>query len=167
MTLKEALARPGTAVLNPGAVTFQFFHQGEAEVFWDISALLQYLLSTSPLLQWMPLAGLEPWFEPGRIEIDREHAMSEQVDPHTPIIAIAFEDGRLPVDGWHRIYRALQLRWQAIPTLVLPAEEEYRFRYPAALCEQLTRIARDPGCRALEQLLQKALRRGHAVAIVV
>jgi len=168
MTCEEALSREGEAPLSPTAVTFQFSPKADEPytVFWDVTATARYLVITKTPVRWLELAGLESWFEESRIRIDREHAMSERVDPRIPILAVRFEDGSLPVDGWHRIYRCIKLGWTQIPVLFLEGEQEHRFRYPQATCERLRQLADDPGCQMLERVMEKALRRGGAVYLI-
>lgn len=168
MTCKEALQREGTAPLNPTAVTFSFSPDPKEPftVFWDVTAVTYHLTASRAPVQYLALEGLRGWFDEDRIEIDREHAMSRQVNPSIPILVLEFTDGGLPIDGNHRLYKAIQLGWRQIPALILLAEEEYRFRYPQALCDRLRDIAQDPGYQMLESLVEKAVRRRRSVYVL-
>lgn len=107
MNLQEAIARPGIAKLDYEATTFSFSPDPDDPftVFWDVTDIAKRLAALDTKVIPLPLEGLDPWFEENRIEIDRTHAMSMRVDPRVPILAIYFDDGILPVDGWHRIVR--------------------------------------------------------------
>lgn len=167
MNCTDALARPGIAQLDVQAITFAYNpHPPDPfTVFWDTTAVSRHLRSQNTQPVWLPLDGLEQALLDGRFEVDKEYAMSERVDPRIPILAIQFDDGRLPIDGWHRIYRAIKLGWTAIPALVLDGEEEYRFRYPQALCDRMREVSEDPGYRILDQFLRNAWRRGRQILV--
>ncbi|MEV3986588.1 hypothetical protein [Nonomuraea sp. NPDC049758] len=51
------------------------------------------------------------------------------VDLDEPLIAVPVDDaGHFPIDGWHRIRRALTEGVQHLPAIVLTAEEEHQIR---------------------------------------
>ncbi|MER6514783.1 hypothetical protein ABT158_48800 [Nonomuraea sp. NPDC001636] len=61
------------------------------------------------------------------IATDRDHANA--VDLDEPLIVVLIADaGHFPIDGWHRIRRALFEGIEYLRAIVLSAEEEYAIR---------------------------------------
>jgi len=77
------------------------------------------------------------------IRINKEHAMSDEVDLSRPLIAVPItvdgETSNVVIDGWHRIYKARQQGLATLPSYVLSAEEELVCRTSGVLPHEQTR----------------------------
>ncbi|MFD8529473.1 hypothetical protein ACFV0L_18835 [Streptosporangium canum] len=61
------------------------------------------------------------------VYIDEAHAAT--VDLTKPLILAPFADtGNIPIDGWHRIWKAQREGVETLPACALTPEEEYRVR---------------------------------------
>ncbi|MER6171295.1 hypothetical protein [Streptosporangium sp. NPDC001681] len=86
---------------------------------WDITAAKERAANepTGNLIvpEWRGVASM--------VDVDQGHAAT--VNLSEPLIVVPIDDaGHFPVDGWHRIYRALREGVPALKAVILTTDEE-------------------------------------------
>jgi hypothetical protein len=77
---------------------------------WDVSAAKALVASREPNASFAPPAEFPCW-----AKVDEQRAMSDAIDLSVPIILVRIESSTLPIDGWHRIYKATQTKAGPLP----------------------------------------------------
>ncbi len=107
---------------NDTAETFHFLAHG-----WDVQAAKRLLLKKPREVEEMDIEGLRPFLPKngfGGVLVDRARVESgEGIDLDVPIILGEVKSSHLPLDGWHRIARALHLGLKTVPCVVLTLRE--------------------------------------------
>lgn len=93
------------------------------EYAWNISAAERIIEGREPDYIQVEKAAALLWL----VYINEEHAAT--VDLSKPLILAPFAGtGNIPIDGWHRIWRARQEGIETLPAHALTDDEEYRVR---------------------------------------
>jgi hypothetical protein len=88
---------------------------------WSWSVTAARKIAATRTAQPIEIAPFAMLVDLGAVEIDRRHAARAPL--HEPIIAVQTHHGVFPIDGWHRIARAMNEGVQQLPARVLtPAE---------------------------------------------
>jgi hypothetical protein len=111
-------------VVRPLTPTLEGFSFGAWS--WSITAARRIIgaraIQPIPITQYGPLIAL------GAIEISRTYAARVSLDE--PLIAIHTPGGVFPIDGWHRIARALTEGIRQLPARILSEAEAASIRWP-------------------------------------
>jgi hypothetical protein len=102
---------------------------------FDVRAAKKCLRETPHGVGNLPLAGLEKSVrrpEPdkiffGGIAVDWEKVDNDpSIDLSVPVILATLSETHYPIDGWHRIAKAISLGLESLPCVVLSREETFQ-----------------------------------------
>ncbi len=130
---------------DKGATKVEAAHWGgwrpEAEIFrfgfstWDVNRAKKILLAKRKLeLHSISVQALKPLsglmgIDWNRVKKDIALPPEEQtIDLRVPLIIVVTKDGALPIDGWHRIGKAIQTNTPELPAVILSKIDEKRVR---------------------------------------
>jgi hypothetical protein len=88
------------------------------------------------------VASLAQWL--GLIRVDKGYAMT--TDPAEPLIVVQHpKAGRIPIDGWHRVYKAWKTGQDTMLFYLLDEAEEEQVRVDPARFARSRSAGRQPG----------------------
>lgn len=73
-----------------------------------------------------------------KTEIDWEYVKSDAVDPREPLIMVSIDGRDWIIDGWHRVNRAIEMKWRCVPVFILTPEQDQDCRVCECCKEQPT-----------------------------
>ncbi|MCP2359799.1 hypothetical protein HD597_006819 [Nonomuraea thailandensis] len=90
---------------------------------WNVTAAMRIVEGREPDCIQVERAAALLWL----VYVNKAHAAT--VDLTRPLILVPFEGtGNIPIDGWHRIWKARREGIETLPALALTSEEEFRVR---------------------------------------
>ncbi|MFG1965718.1 hypothetical protein [Nonomuraea sp. NPDC049028] len=106
---------------KPTPRTREVFHLGPYA--WNVTAAMRIVEGREPDCIQVEKAAALLWL----VYIDKAHAAT--VDLTQPLILAPFADaGNIPIDGWHRLWKARREGIETLPALALTPDEEFRVR---------------------------------------
>jgi len=129
MTDKEATKE--VPVWRPDDENFHFGWKS-----WDVKQAKTLLLRKRKVeLHSIEVKGLKPLANLMRVDWKRIKrdialpALDQAIDLRVPLILVFTPDGALPIDGWHRIGKAILLNVPALPAVILSKADERKVRH--------------------------------------
>jgi len=93
---------------------------------WDVTAAQEIVRDRQP--GYVRVADLVGYIHLGVVAVDKEYAAGLS-GPYEPvIIALAPRVGNIPIDGWHKVWKAHLDGVEDLPALLLTGEEEQQVR---------------------------------------
>jgi len=132
VTCKKCRKRIEAGIASSETVTW--FDQPEFFTFlsfqWDVRAAKAIIREAPRLIQRVNVADLRPFLSrAARIQVDPARASDPSVDLTVPLVAVTTAQGSgLPIDGWHRVAKAIHAGVADLPIVFLTETESEAVR---------------------------------------
>jgi hypothetical protein len=132
--------------MTSDSVTWTFHEELFSFLFktWDVDAAKAIILGAPREIERVPVSTLEPFLSKqiktetgtriraGILTSPDRVANDERIDLEIPIIVATTVTGGIPIDGWHRVAKAVALGVEWLPVVYLTETESERVRLRVA-----------------------------------